>query len=76
MSLLMCQQKDGIGILCLILMHEHRIEYPFHTRLIAEDGTTSSGSTGTYNQTIGGVNWLIQMNWVNANSGGCLQHWP
>jgi len=39
-------------------------------------GTTSSGSTGTYNQTIGGVNWLIQMNWVNANSGGCLQHWP
>ena len=39
-------------------------------------GTTSSGSTGTYNQTIGGVNWLIQMNWVNANSGGCVQHWP
>ena len=38
-------------------------------------GTTRSGSTGTYNQTIGGVNWLIQMNWVNANSGGCLQQW-
>ena len=39
-------------------------------------GTTHGGSTGTYNQTMGGVNWLIQMNWVNANSGGCLQHWP
>ncbi len=39
-------------------------------------GATSSGSTGTYNQTMGGVNWLIQMNWVNANSGGCIQHWP
>jgi hypothetical protein len=36
-------------------------------------GTTHSGATGTYNQTIGGVNWLIQMNWVNAGSGGCLQ---
>jgi Phosphate-induced protein 1 conserved region len=39
-------------------------------------GTTQSGSTGVYNQTIGGVRWLIQMNWVNAGSGGCLQHWP
>ncbi len=39
-------------------------------------GATSSGSTGTYNQTMGGVEWLIQMNWVNANSGGCVQHWP
>jgi hypothetical protein len=39
-------------------------------------GTTHSGTTGVYNQTMGGVNWLIQMNWVNANSGGCLQHWP
>ncbi len=39
-------------------------------------GTTTSTSTGTANQTIGGVNWLIQMNWLNANSGGCVQHWP
>jgi len=39
-------------------------------------GTTKSGATGTYNQTMGGVNWMIQMNWVNAGSGGCLQHWP
>ena len=39
-------------------------------------GTTHSGATGTYNQTMGGVNWMIQMNWLNANSGGCVQHWP
>ncbi len=39
-------------------------------------GTTHSGATGTYNQTIGGVQWLIQMNWVNAGSGGCLQTYP
>jgi hypothetical protein len=36
-------------------------------------GTTHSGATGTYNQTMGGVNWLIQMNWINAGSGGCVQ---
>ena len=36
-------------------------------------GTTHSGTTGTYNQTMGGVNWLIQMNWINAGSGGCVQ---
>lgn len=36
-------------------------------------GTASSGSTGTYNQTMGGEDWLIQMNWVDAGSGGCLQ---
>ncbi len=40
-------------------------------------GTTSTASNGaSYNQTIGGKQWLIQMNWVDANSGGCLQHWP
>lgn len=39
-------------------------------------GTTHGGGTGTYNQTIGGVNWMIQMNWLDANSGGCVQHWP
>ncbi len=40
-------------------------------------GTTSTASNGaSYNQTIGGKQWLIQMNWINANSGGCLQHWP
>jgi hypothetical protein len=31
--------------------------------------TTSSG--GTANMTIGGVNFLVQRNWVNAGSGGC-----
>ena len=36
-------------------------------------GGVHSGSTGVYNQTMGGVNWLIQMNWVNAGSGGCAQ---
>lgn len=39
-------------------------------------GTTQTGATGTYNQTIGQYQWLIQMNWVNAGSGGCVQHWP
>jgi hypothetical protein len=39
-------------------------------------GATTSGSTGIYNQTMGGVDWLIQMNWLDANSGGCVQHWP
>jgi hypothetical protein len=28
---------------------------------------------GAYNQTIGGKHWLIQMNWENANGGGCAQ---
>jgi hypothetical protein len=39
-------------------------------------GTAYNSSTGVYNQTMGGVHWLIQMNWLNANSGGCVQHWP
>jgi len=39
-------------------------------------GATTGGSTGTYNQTMRGVDWLIQMNWLDANSGGCVQHWP
>ena len=28
---------------------------------------------GAYNQSMGGHHWLIQMNWVNANGGGCAQ---
>lgn len=32
--------------------------------------TTSNGSTA--NVVIGGRNWLVQMNWVNSGSGGCL----
>lgn len=36
-------------------------------------GTTHTTSTGgVYNVTIGGNNYLIQQNWVNAGSGGCL----
>ena len=33
--------------------------------------TASNGSR--YNQTMGGHNWLIQMNWENARGGGCDQ---
>jgi hypothetical protein len=32
--------------------------------------TTSNGSTA--NMAIGGKNFLVQQNWVNANGGGCL----
>jgi hypothetical protein len=28
---------------------------------------------GAYNQTFGGYNWLLQMNWENARGGGCAQ---
>lgn len=35
-------------------------------------GTTSTASNGAkYNITIGGKNFLVQQNWVNAGSGGC-----
>lgn len=33
--------------------------------------TASNGST--YNQTLGGYQWLIQMNWENMSGGGCAQ---
>ena len=40
-------------------------------------GTTHVASNGgTYNVTLGGNNYLIQQNWVNANGGGCAMHWP
>ena len=32
--------------------------------------TTSNG--GTANVSVGGKDWLVQMNWVNSGSGGCL----
>jgi hypothetical protein len=35
------------------------------------ESTASNGSK--YNQTIGGHNWLIQMNWENSRGGGCDQ---
>ncbi len=35
-------------------------------------GTESSASNGAqYNVTLGGMNYLIQQNWVNANGGSC-----
>jgi hypothetical protein len=36
-------------------------------------GTLLGGSIGNggYNETFGGHNWLIQMNWENARGGGC-----
>ncbi len=37
-------------------------------------GPTSTASNGSkYNQTFGGINWLIQMNWENSRGGGCDQ---
>jgi len=35
--------------------------------------TTGSVGNGGYNQTLGGHNWLIQMNWENSRGGGCDQ---
>jgi len=35
--------------------------------------TTGSVGNAGYNQTLGGHNWLIQMNWENARGGGCDQ---
>jgi hypothetical protein len=35
--------------------------------------TTGSIGNGGYNQTLGGLHWLIQMNWENARRGGCDQ---
>jgi len=35
--------------------------------------TTGVLGNGAYNQTLGGLHWLIQMNWENARKGGCDQ---
>jgi len=39
-------------------------------------GTTTGSAGHLSNITLGGKNFLVQQNWVNAGSGGCLQHWP
>lgn len=40
-------------------------------------GSTHTASNGgVWNITVGGLNFLVQENWVNAGTGGCLQHWP
>ena len=36
-------------------------------------GSTHVTNGAHWNETIGGKNFLIQQNWVNAGSGGCLQ---
>lgn len=37
-------------------------------------GPTQTDANGAqFNQTFGGLNWLIQMNWENARGGGCSQ---
>lgn len=35
--------------------------------------TTNAIGHGAYNETFGGHNWMIQMNWENARGGGCDQ---
>jgi len=37
----------------------------------ATGASTGSSSSGTYNQSYNGYHFLVQQNWVNANSGGC-----
>ena len=38
-------------------------------------GPTSTASNGArFNQTFGGHNWMIQMEWENSRRGGCDQH--
>jgi len=39
-------------------------------------GTTSTVGGGVWNITIGGKHFLVQQNWVNAGSGGCLKQYP
>jgi len=40
-------------------------------------GPTQTAPNGAqFNQTFGGINWMIQMNWKNAGGGGCVQHFP
>ena len=39
-------------------------------------GTTQYNGTGVWNITVGTKNFMVQQNWVNAGSGGCLQSWP
>lgn len=39
-------------------------------------GTTYAVNGSTANVQVGGKDFLIQRNWVNANSGGCVLQWP
>jgi len=35
--------------------------------------TQTAGNGSQFNQTLGGLHWLIQMNWENSRGGGCDQ---
>ena len=39
-------------------------------------GVTYAAGGSIANMVIGAKNFLVQQNWVNAGSGGCLQHYP
>jgi hypothetical protein len=40
-------------------------------------GATQTAPNGSqFNQTLGTRNYLIQQNWLNANGGLCVQHFP
>ncbi len=39
-------------------------------------GTTQGSGTSKWNITVGGTNFLVQQNWINANGGGCRQGLP
>jgi hypothetical protein len=38
--------------------------------------TQTAGNGSQYNQTMGSHQYMIQMNWVNANGGSCAQKYP
>ena len=35
--------------------------------------TQTAANSARFNQTLGGKNWMIQMNWENSRGGGCAQ---
>ena len=37
--------------------------------------THTDSNGGVWNITVGSKNFMVQQNWVNAGSGGCLQQW-
>ena len=39
-------------------------------------GTTYATAGGPANMNLGGKDFLVQRNWLNANSGGCTLSWP
>lgn len=39
-------------------------------------GSTFAAGGSVANIVVGGKNFMVQQNWVNAGSGGCIQQWP